>query len=109
MIVKEKGWYTKHHQELKSLIEHELFDKLAKKKILEDAISNRLAFQESVDKFFHVLVGGSNCYSHFFPPLMFANKFYIFNVVVLPSGAKLFQLTARFEGDSEPVILEAIY
>lgn len=109
MIVKEKGWYTKHHQELRDLIEHELFDKLAKKKIINDEVSNRLAFQEDVDKFFHVLVFGSNCYSHFFPPFQFANRFYVFNVVILPSGARLFQLLMRLEGCSEPVILEAIY
>lgn len=116
MIVKEKNWEKGNRAELKKVLVADLFNKigvmLATKRKETGDVTEEYAdkINEIVDHYFYTLVGSTTPFSMMIPDkLKDANKFYIFTIVVLPTGGVLLNFIARLQGDLEPVVLDMIY
>ena len=112
MIVRADNWHTKEHKRLeKDLVD--LFN--------EEAVRIRKALKEgaeeytvlkAVHSYIHSTLKSyavSNKYRILPDALYELDHFYIFDVVVLPTGGILFSFIARVYGDYDPVRLDVIY
>ena len=116
MIVKERNWSNQIRRDFKNLLVNDLFDKigiaLITKRKPGEGVSTELAeaMAQKVDDYFYSLVGSDTPVSVLLPDrLKDANKFYIFAIREVPTGAIILTFVALFGDDVEPVELQMIY
>lgn len=116
MIVKERNFNNSVRKDFKNLIINDLFDKigiaLSTKKTAREEISDSLieSMSDRVRDYFYTLVAANTPMSVILPErLRDSDKFYIFAVRVIPTGAILITFIALLGDDVDPVELQLIY
>ena len=118
MIVKERNWNTPDRELFKKAIIADLFDKVGialkqrMKKGEDISVNDKLidSMIKRVDDYFINLASASSFASLLLPDrLKDANRFYIFTITPIPSGALLLSFVAKLKGDIDPVVLDLIY
>lgn len=116
MIVKERNWNNQIRKDFKNLLVDDLFDKigiaLSTRRKNGDELTVELAeaMAKRVDNYFYALVGSKSPVSVLLPDrLKDADKFYIFAIREVPTGAIILTFIALFGDDVDPAELQMIY
>lgn len=119
MIVKEVNFNTPDRTALKTILENDIFNpigiavrteisKRGEKAVCEDEMFID-SLEKKVDEFFIAASEKQTVISHLLPEKKYINRFYIFSIVIMPTGGVLLSFTAILGRDVDPAILHMVY